>query len=75
MLSLFRWTGRSELAARVEIFDVAGRRVRRLDVSPGVSRITWDGRGASGALVASGVYLARLLEGDSRSDTRVVVLR
>ena len=71
----FRWTGRSELAARVEIFDVSGRRVRRLDVPSGESRIAWDGRGTSGAPVASGVYLARLLEGNTRMDARVVVLR
>lgn len=46
------------------VFDVTGRRVcdlvdRRLEA--GVHSIDWDGRDASGARVASGVYLVRLM--------------
>jgi hypothetical protein len=52
--------------ASVELFDVAGRSVRRLDLGErgaGVSEITWDGRNESGAAVARGVYLARVICG------------
>ena len=50
--------------AEVEIFDLAGRRVRRLveqrDLSTGSYAIGWDGRDDAGALVPPGVYYARL---------------
>jgi hypothetical protein len=50
-------------AARVDVFDAAGRVVRRLrtgDLAPGIHGFTWDGRDTSGALAAPGVYLYRL---------------
>lgn len=47
----------------VQVFDLRGRKVRTLvdEVrGTGVHRVTWDGRDANGASVASGVYLVRL---------------
>jgi hypothetical protein len=48
--------------ARIDIFDVTGRRVRRLEErSPnGEGRTTWDGRDDRGMNVPAGVYLARM---------------
>jgi len=50
-------------AATLEIYDVAGRRVRalvRLAEAPGERSVFFDGRDASGGRLASGVYFARL---------------
>jgi len=50
-------------AARVEIFDPAGRVVRTLrapDLAPGVHALAWDGKDSGGALAAPGLYLYRL---------------
>ncbi len=46
------------------VFDVAGRRVATLvdrETATGTHEVTWNGTGAGGAPVASGVYFARLL--------------
>jgi hypothetical protein len=60
-------TLRFELAeaaeARLEIFDLGGRRValvaeRRFE--PGRYAFTWDGRGAAGTTAGAGLYFARL---------------
>jgi hypothetical protein len=48
----------------VEVFDLGGRLVRRLqeqrDLSAGVYAVAWDGRDKAGRLVPPGIYLARL---------------
>jgi len=47
----------------VAIFDLGGRRVRRLlagDFAAGTRRVVWDGRNDRGASVPAGVYLLRL---------------
>lgn len=59
---------------RVEIFDVAGRRVRSLWNAPlGAAErtISWDGRNDAGAPVASGTYFVRAW---TRSGTRTAKL-
>ncbi len=63
--------------ARVELFDVAGRRVATLFdgvAAAGAHRVTWEGRSADGAPVADGVYMARLATGTSSVTRRVVWL-
>ena len=49
-------------ALTIEIVDVSGRTLRRLDVQTdgpsGAARATWDGRDDSGAEVAAGTYFA-----------------
>ena len=52
-----------EPAVQVDIFDIAGRRVRRIQESPaGVGRYErpFDGRGDDTALLPPGLYLARV---------------
>lgn len=71
-------------AAEVEIFDVAGRRVRTLASGVqwprGERLLEWDGQDERGRSVASGAYLVRALlrsaEGiEEQITTRVIVVR
>jgi flagellar hook assembly protein FlgD len=62
---------------RLEIVDVAGRQVRTLvdGVRPaGSGSARWDGRDASGAPAASGVYFARLTAGRETQVRRIVLM-
>ncbi|MFO7655291.1 MAG: FlgD immunoglobulin-like domain containing protein, partial [Candidatus Krumholzibacteriia bacterium] len=61
--------------AQVDIYDVAGRRVRTLlndsrDIGTGV--LVWDGRTESGAEAPGGVYLARLTANGQQTITKLV---
>jgi hypothetical protein len=63
--------------ARVDIYDVLGRRVRNLaqrELPAGVTVLAWDGRDQSGAQVQRGVYFARLVTGDHTLTTRLLLL-
>ena len=69
------WTNAVAGPVTLDVLDVAGRRVTRLlsgTCPAGAQRATWDGRGASGARVAPGVYLARLVTPTGASTTTVV---
>ena len=60
------------------IYDVAGRRVRKL-VDGVLARdrhqVTWDGRDAGGRQVPSGVYIYRLVGADADLSRKLIVLR
>jgi len=61
---------------RVEVFDVAGRRVavlRNESLTPGMQRIQWTGEASSGGRVAAGTYFVRV-EGPGFRSTRKLVL-
>jgi hypothetical protein len=63
---------------RLAVYDVLGRRVRTLldaEVQPGQREIGWDGRGATGDLVGSGVYFVRLASQGRQRVSRIVLLR
>jgi hypothetical protein len=60
--------------ARLAIWDAAGRRVLDRRLAPEASRIVWDGRDAGGRPTTSGVYFARLTEGERRADAKIVHL-
>ena len=71
---------RFELASnehvRLEIYDVAGRLVRRLldeRRAPGYHEVPWDGRDNNGAAVGSGVYFVRM-RGDSYTGVAKLVM-
>lgn len=62
--------------ARVDLFDVQGRRVRTLThrVMPsGASLVNWDGRNEAGVRAPSGLYFARLLSGGRVYSLRVAL--
>lgn len=69
--------GDGSRSARLDIFDLLGRRVRTLlneTAEPGNHAIFWDGRNESGQPVASGVYFARLLIRGEAQQVRSMVL-
>ena len=61
--------------AAVEIFDVQGRSVRRLErpgLGAGEHVMVWDGRDEAGRVVRPGVYLARCRSGEAPCAVRLV---
>lgn len=64
-------------AAQVEISDVRGRFVRRLELVPDGSTLSrrWDGRDADGRDVAAGVYYAALRDRRGSVSLKLVRLR
>jgi len=62
----------------VEIFDIAGRRVRTLHhgaIDAGYHTLSWDGRSSQGNAVASGVYFCRMVAGEFERSTKVMLLK
>ena len=63
---------------QIDVFDVAGRRVRNLEsgVRPaGQNWVSWDGRMDDGHQAPSGVYFFRLQSGGAALTSRVVRVR
>jgi hypothetical protein len=63
---------------RVDIISVTGRRVTTLADRPlptGRHRLTWDGRDATGAAVANGVYFVRVESQELRAMRKIVKMR
>lgn len=76
-LTTFAWTLPRAGHARLEVLDLAGRRVATLaDGAYGASRYVrgWDLRDDSGRRVTPGVYFARLVTADGSRERRLVVL-
>lgn len=78
----FRFAVPVRARAKLEIYDLRGRRVQRIlqeEIPAGEHVLTWDGRDDRGRQVASGQYLARLsVKGPGLNDDltrRVTVLR
>jgi hypothetical protein len=63
--------------AILEVYDVSGRMVRRLQApAPGTEgTVSWDGRDDRGAPVPAGVYFMRLADGERFGTAKVVVVR
>jgi len=62
----------------LQVYDTAGRLVRTqpLGNSPaGQHSITWDGRDASGAELASGIYFIRLMSTEQQASAKVLLVR
>ena len=65
-------------AARLTVYDVAGRLVRALvdeRLAEGAHEIAWDGRDDAGRPVGSGAYVARLEVEGAVSSSRLALLR
>lgn len=69
-----RFTLSSSSEVSLEVYDLAGRKVRSLEsglIGAGEHQARWDGRNDTGRRVASGVYFARL---ETAQDVRTVRL-
>ena len=62
-------------SARLQVFDVRGRLVRSWDDAPSQAVHGWDGRGAGGSRVGSGVYFLLAEADGQRVSKRLVVSR
>lgn len=65
-------------AARLAVYDLAGRLVRTLadgNLPQGANEIAWDGRDAAGRPVGTGAYVARLEADAVEATTRLALLR
>jgi len=74
---LFRVELPESRPVRATIFDVAGRRVRTLELeasTPGVHLILWDGRDRSGNDLSPGLYFYRVEAGADAVGRRLVLL-
>jgi hypothetical protein len=63
---------------RIDLYDVAGRRVARLveeNLEPGWREVSWNGLDSEGGQVAAGVYFVRFEAGELRETRKVVHLR
>jgi hypothetical protein len=71
-------TGPSAANVAIAVYDIAGRKLRDLAIgpqTPGVHELRWDGRGADGTLVRSGVYFVRGTIGTQRVTGQLTFLR
>jgi hypothetical protein len=62
--------------ALLDVFDVKGRRVRRVfdgTLQAGTHAVVWDGRDSSGRLAPSGVYFYRLQAQDAKHVRKMVM--
>ena len=73
----FWFAHRASSDLRVEVYDLSGRLVRKLerrDAPAGENVLVWDGRDARGGALPAAVYFARCDLGDRREVLRVVRL-
>jgi hypothetical protein len=64
--------------AEVEIYDVAGRKLRDLSRSmttAGEQRVLWDGRDDQGRIAGSGVYMVRVRAQDRATTAKMMLIR
>ena len=67
-----------EGTVEVAVYDIAGRRVRRLGggtAGAGPARLTWDGRDDAGRSLPAGVYFVRVRSGMTTSTARMALVR
>lgn len=69
----------AEAPVTIEIYDLAGRRIRSLctgeRMTAGQRSVRWDGRNDAGSPVASGIYLYRVRAGGETTSDRVTLVR
>jgi hypothetical protein len=68
----------NDAAARVTVYDVAGREVRMLfdgQLPEAGRHVTWDGRDSRGGRASSGVYFIRAVAGHDKTSRSVILLR
>jgi outer membrane protein assembly factor BamB len=73
----FEWVMPARARVRIDICDVAGRRIRKLleeEREAGEHLVSWDGRDDRGVDSASGIYFVRLVAGESVALRKLVYL-
>lgn len=75
--TVFRVGAPAASAARIEVYDVAGRRVRSVEtpLSRGWQSVRFDGRDNAGNALASGVYFYRVQAGGKTVTKKMVIAR
>jgi hypothetical protein len=76
--TLLRYRVDTERRVQLEIFDVAGQRLRRLVdrvQSRGQYEVAWDATSDNGGDVGTGSYLARLQLGDISQSCKLALIR
>jgi hypothetical protein len=74
----FRYVLPARGPIEIDIYDVVGRRVRRLLAAPaeaGTHVVRWDGRDDRGRRLTSGTYFVRLATGSEVTRTRLLLVR
>jgi hypothetical protein len=73
---VLEWSASPGGTASLALYDVRGRRVRRLYEGPGMAfaRTPWDGLDDAGRPTPSGIYFARLVSGGESASARLVRL-
>jgi flagellar hook assembly protein FlgD len=64
--------------ARLDVFDLRGRLVRKLVDEPldgGVTRVTWDGRDHAAREVATGIYFCRFVTENKTIARKILLVR
>jgi hypothetical protein len=64
--------------ARIEVFDVAGRRVATVidrELPAGLHTAVWDGRDTAGNEVSAGIYFCRLAAGQNEGLRKMILLK
>jgi len=72
------WSQRAAAAATVDVYDLAGRRVRRLRtgvLAAGDRSLVWDGRNDAGRELASGLYHFTLRAGEAVVVGRITLVK
>lgn len=73
--TVIRFTLPESRPVALDVFDVAGRRIRSLvqgPLGPGTHTVVWDGTSDHGERVASGVFFYRLTAGADRAQRKMV---
>jgi hypothetical protein len=61
---------------RLQVFDVAGRVVASIPITPGVEGVArWDGRDLGGRSVEPGLYFGRLRAAGYAATARIALIR
>jgi hypothetical protein len=74
----FRYSVPAATKPELDLFDVAGRRLRSLRApvdGGGHGAVHWDGRDAHGRVVGPGVYFVRLRAGEQVATRKIVRVR
>ena len=64
--------------ARIDVFDVLGRKIKNLlnrKVKSGVIKVDWNGRTATGNGAASGIYFYHVEAGDFSASKKMILIR